>query len=376
MSKAKQPDKSKDSQIRELHERVTELERSEAELHQQNTELEQSEARLHRLIETAGDGVYILDPSFRYKWANQAFLDTRECSLDEIVGRAVTEVFGPKGGSEEDNKRYQKQYTDYGIQYRDQLLSGHPTNLHEYYGYTTTGKLVWTEVSNWMLMEDGERVEIIGIARDITKRKLAEIELEKSFDRIRTTLTATVSALAYAVEMRDPYTAGHQRRVANLACAIGGILDLPEEELDGLRLAALVHDVGKMRVPTDILTNPGKLTDAEFSIIKTHSQVGYDVLKGVDFVRPVAAIVHQHHERADGSGYPLQLSGDEILLEARILAVADVIEAIASHRPYRPALGIEIALGEITEHSGTRYDSRIAEACVRLLNETDYRLPQ
>ena len=143
-----------------------------------------------------------------------------------------------------------------------------------------------------------------------------------------------------------------------------------------LNKAECLEDLGKMRVPIGILTSPAKLTDAEFSIIKSHSQVGHDVLKGIEFVRPVAAIVHQHHERIDGSGYPQELSGDEILLEARTLAVADVIEAMASHRPYRPALGIDVALGEIIEHSGTRYDSRIAEACVKLLNETDYKMPQ
>ena len=345
-----QPDESAEARIRELHERIEEL--------------EQSEARLYQLIETAGDGIYVLDLELNYKWVNRAMEKLLRRSRDEILGHNVGEFAS------------REQLGAHGGRYDRQVDAGVPTDLHEYSGLDRQGNPAWREVSNWVLMKDGEPFEIVGIMRDITKRKLAETELQRSFERIRTTLTATVSALASAVEMRDPYTAGHQRRVADLACALGEILELPEEELDGLRLAALVHDVGKMRVPTDILTNPGKLTDAEFSIIKTHPQAGYDVLKGIEFARPVAQIVLQHHERFDGSGYPQGLSDGEILLEARILAVADVIEAMASHRPYRPALGLEAALSEVSDYSGIRYDARVAEACVRLIEQGAYKLPE
>lgn len=344
------PDKPTEESIRELRERIAELERSEA--------------RLQQLIETAGNGIYVLDLELNYKWVNQAMEKLLRRRRDKIVGHNVGEFTS------------QEELREHGKRYHSQLDAGVPTDIHEYYDQGREGSPTWREASNWVLMKNGEPFEIVGIMRDITKRKLAEIELQKSFERIRTTLTATVSALAYAVEMRDPYTAGHQRRVADLACAIGEILELPDEELDGLRLASLIHDVGKMRVPTDILTNPGKLTEAEFSIIRSHPQMGYDVLKGIEFARPVAEIVRQHHERMDGSGYSQGLKDSEIISEARILAVADVIEAMASHRPYRPALGIDVALGEITEHSGTRYDSRVAEACVRLFQETEYKLPQ
>jgi PAS domain S-box-containing protein/putative nucleotidyltransferase with HDIG domain len=353
----------KQEETLELNERQESLEDVNHKLQQRVAELEQSEERLHRLIDTAGDGIYILDLKLNYKWVNEAMERLLQHPRSEIVGQHAS-MFASR-----------EQIREHGERDQNQLVAGGPTDPLEYHGQVE-GKPAWREVSNWVVMKEGEPFEIVGIMRDVTKRKLAEIELQKSLERIRTTLTATVSALAYAVEMRDPYTAGHQRRVADLACALGEVLELSDDELDGVKLAALIHDVGKMRVPTDILTNPGKLTDAEFSIIKTHSQVGYEVLKGIEFVRPVADIVHQHHERVDGSGYPQGLVGDEILFEARILAIADVVEAMASHRPYRPALGLDVARREIEEHTGTRYDSRVAEACVKLLDELNYQLPQ
>jgi putative nucleotidyltransferase with HDIG domain len=175
------------------------------------------------------------------------------------------------------------------------------------------------------------------------------------------------------VERRDPYTAGHQHRVANLAAAIANEIGLSEEQIDGVRMASVIHDLGKIHVPAEILSRPGRLTENEFSIIKTHPQTGYDILKTEEFPWPVAQIVLQHHERMDGSGYPSSLSGEEILLEARILAVADVVEAMASHRPYRPALGIDKALEEISKNKGVLYDAKVADACLRLFTEKGFK---
>ncbi len=188
----------------------------------------------------------------------------------------------------------------------------------------------------------------------------------KKIDASKTIFEETIQAMATTVEMRDPYTAGHQKRVTKLAIAIAAEMGLTEDQVSGLRLAGLVHDIGKTRVPIEILTNPTKLSAAEFSIIKTHPLVGYDILKTIDFLQPVATIVHQHHERLDGSGYPGGISGDDIMLEARILAVADVVEAMSSHRPYRPAIGLDKALLEILENKGILYDSRAVEACVEI----------
>ena len=191
---------------------------------------------------------------------------------------------------------------------------------------------------------------------------------------MRKALGATVQAIAVTVETRDPYTAGHQRRVADLARSIATEMNLSADQIDGIRMAAAIHDLGKISVPAEILSKPTKLTALEFSLIKTHAQSGYDILKDIDFTFPVARMILEHHERMDGSGYPNGLIGEEILLESRILAVADVVESMASHRPYRPSLGVDAAMKEIEKNKGTLYDNAVADACLRLFREKGYQL--
>ncbi len=186
---------------------------------------------------------------------------------------------------------------------------------------------------------------------------------------LRQSLEQSIQTIADTVEARDPYTAGHQRRVAELATAIAQEMGLPEEQINGIHLAGIIHDLGKIHVPAEILSKPGKLTDIEYMLIKQHPQDGYDILKNVKFPWPIADIILQHHERMDGSGYPQGLKGDAILLEARIMAVADVVEAMSSHRPYRAALGIEPALDEIRRGRGSAYDPAAVDACLKLFAE-------
>ena len=186
---------------------------------------------------------------------------------------------------------------------------------------------------------------------------------------LKTSLEQSIQAIAGTVEARDPYTAGHQRRVSEMAVAIARELGLPEENIHGLRLAATIHDLGKIHIPAEYLSKPGKLTDMEFAIIKTHPQAGYDILKGIEFPWPIADMVRQHHERLDGSGYPQGLKGDQILFESRILAVADVVEAMGSHRPYRATLGVEVALREIERGRGSTYDAAVVDACLKMFRE-------
>jgi putative nucleotidyltransferase with HDIG domain len=204
------------------------------------------------------------------------------------------------------------------------------------------------------------------------ERKRAKEERRQSAGKLIRAMEATIEAMALTVEMRDPYTAGHQRRVTELAVAIAKELDLSEAEISGIRVAGIIHDIGKIQIPAEILSKPGRLTELEFSLIKNHPSAGYEILKNVEFPWPVAQIVLQHHERMNGSGYPLGISGDDILLEARILGVADVVEAMASHRPYRPALGIGQALGEIWKNSDILYDSKVADACFKLFYEKEF----
>ncbi|MCX7192043.1 MAG: response regulator [Proteobacteria bacterium] len=199
------------------------------------------------------------------------------------------------------------------------------------------------------------------------------IALRESEKKLRTSLLESIAALAAIVEMRDPYTAGHQRRVAQLAIAIARELRLPEEQIEGIHLASVVHDVGKIRVPAEILSKPGKLTDLEFRLIKEHSQNGFDILKNIEFPWSIAQIVLQHHERLDGSGYPRGLRAEQILLESRIVAVADVVESMVSHRPYRPALGLDAALDEIEHNKGILFDPVVVNACISLFREKNFR---
>ncbi|HOT45809.1 MAG TPA: response regulator [Spirochaetota bacterium] len=195
----------------------------------------------------------------------------------------------------------------------------------------------------------------------------SEARLRESNEKLRATVIGIAAAMAVAVETRDPYTAGHQRRVAELAAAMARRLDLPGDTIDGIRIAASIHDIGKLGVPAELLVKPTRLTALELELIKTHARAGYDILKNIDFPWPIAETVYQHHERIDGSGYPRGLKGDDILTEARIIAVADAVEAIASHRPYRPALGIDAAVAELGASRGKLFDPGIVDACVSLL---------
>ncbi|MDP3182016.1 MAG: PAS domain S-box protein [Desulfobaccales bacterium] len=209
--------------------------------------------------------------------------------------------------------------------------------------------------------------------RDLTEKKQAEEALKESLARTTEVQYGTIQALATVTEARDPYTAGHQRRVTQLACAVGRELGLSADRVAGLWVMGLLHDLGKISTPAEILSKPGKLSDTEFGLTKSHAQAGYEIVKEIRFPWPVAEAILQHHERMDGSGYPQGLTGPDITLEARILAVADVVEAMSSHRPYRPALGIEAALEEITKNKGILYEPEVVDACLKLFTEKGFK---
>ncbi|MFQ5574785.1 MAG: HD domain-containing phosphohydrolase, partial [Terriglobia bacterium] len=222
----------------------------------------------------------------------------------------------------------------------------------------------------------GKTANILMISKDLTTAKLAAENVAIGLRKLGQTFQETVQSLSSMLETRDPYTAGHQERVSLLASAIAEEMHLPTDTITGIRIASLIHDIGKINIPAEILSKPSSLDPIEFEIIKTHSEVGYQILKGIDFPWPVAETMYQHHERMDGSGYPRKLSGAELLVEARILAVADVVEAMCSHRPYRPTLGLDAALDEIAKGRGTLYDERVADACLALFRKPDGEKPE
>ena len=244
---------------------------------------------------------------------------------------------------------------------------------YEFSGLRKDGSTVDVGVQGSSATHRG-RPAVIGLAQDISEKKSAGEEIRRYIVQLETAFMSTVKVATTISEMRDPYTAGHERRVAEIAVAIGAELGLDRRQQEGLRVAGYLHDIGKITIPSEILAKPGKLSRLEFELIKTHPQASYDVLKEVEFPWPVARVALEHHERVDGSGYPQGLKGGDILLESRIMAVADVVEAMASHRPYRPGLGIEHALAEVERGHGTAYDPEVADACLRLFRKKSYQL--
>lgn len=214
----------------------------------------------------------------------------------------------------------------------------------------------------------------IAAIRTREKKRTVEEKLRESQERLQRTIEVTIQALATTIEMRDPYTAGHQRRVAALASAIAEEMGLAKEKIENVNIAGVIHDIGKIYIPVEILTRPGKLSEYEVNIIKAHPQYGHDIMTETEVPETVVEIVHQHHERVNGSGYPEGKKGEEILLETKILSVADVVEAMSSHRPYRPALGVDVALDEIKNYKGIYYDPDVSEACIRLFEKKGYEL--
>jgi HD-GYP domain-containing protein (c-di-GMP phosphodiesterase class II) len=211
------------------------------------------------------------------------------------------------------------------------------------------------------------------LRREVDRRQRVQQELQQSLDQLRKMIGGTVMAIAMTVEKRDPYTSGHQQRVAELSRAIGKEMGLSDDQVEGLTIASAIHDIGKIALPAEILSKPSQLNSMEMSLVQAHAQAGYDILQSVDFPWPVADIVLQHHERMNGSGYPRRLAGEAILREARIVGVADVVETMSSHRPYRPSRGLDSALEEISAQRGILYDDEAVDACLTLMQEGRFK---
>ncbi len=316
----------------------------------------------HHVFEQIDDGYWEVNLAGVTTYCNEAMARISGYSVGEMIGLSYTAYMEP-------NVQHEV-YRHFNSVYRGEAEK--KTMLYNIVRKDKQSRLVEISVSP-MKSPDGKPIGFRGIMRDITDRQ-RDMDLQESFNMMRKALGQTVQALSLAVEVRDPYTAGHHRRVSDLARSIATTMGMSREAIDGIRIAGSILDIGKISIPSEILSKPAKLTDIEYRIIQTHPQMGYDILKNIDFPWPVAMGVYQHHERINGSGYPRGLKGNEMILEAKILAVADVVEAMSSYRPYRRAIGIDDALEEIRKNRGILYDPEVTDACLGLFKSGSYIL--
>lgn len=305
--------------------------------------------------------IFYKDTEGRIIRTNKTNADIFGIPVKDMIGK-TTEEFFPK----EQAKKMRKDD-------QEVIISGKAKkNIIE--SFSTPDGIRWQTIDKIPHKDkEGKVTGVIGLAKDITVQRKAEQKLKTTYQRLKKTMDATIDTMSKIIEAKDPYTSGHQHRVCQLAVPLARELGLSEGKVEGIRIASLIHDIGKIGLPTEILSKPTTLADIEFNLIKGHSQIGYDILKSIDFAYPIAQIVLQHHERLNGSGYPSKLKGDKILLEAKIIGIADVVEAMSSFRPYRPALGVDAALEEIIQNRGTLYDIKVVDACLKLFKEKEFK---
>ncbi len=323
-----------------------------------------SEERFKALSENAPDIIYTLDRQGIFAYVNPAW--------ERVLGHTESEVLGKSYVNfihKEDMELFTNNF-DRIRKKRDKTI-----NMFGRLNHKNGEERLFSMSGAPNLDANGQVIGVVGTFKDITDLKRSEAELQVSFNKLKSAMNSTIDAISLIVESRDPYTAGHQKRVASLAVAIAEIMNLTDDQINKIHMGSLIHDIGKIHIPAEILTKPGRLSNIEYEMMKAHPEIGYKILKAVDFIPPIAQMVYQHHERMDGSGYPLGIYGEGMLLESRIIAVADTVEAMASHRPYRPAIGMEKALETIAENKGKLYDSQVVDACLLLFREKGFQLP-
>ena len=346
----------------ELYNRVKQLEFENEQIRSEfKANINESTARYNSMLDTVDVHMILVDRDRKIIWANR---NTKNMFGGDIIGKSCSQGCH---GLQEPCQRSSKCIVLKAFRQGD-------VNEHEAIALDKNGNKRYFSGSARVVSRDsaGYPLTVLKNYYDITDQKKTEVELKQSMQQLRKNLAGTIEAMTMTVETRDPYTAGHQKRTSDLSRCIAQEMALPDNQVDGIRMAGVIHDLGKISVPVEILSKPGKIGQYEFSLIKQHPQTGYNILQGIDFMWPVAEIVQQHHERMDGSGYPYGLAGEDILLEARIIGVADVIEAMSSHRPYRPALGINKAFEEIKQNKGKLYDSDVVDAAVTLFTKRNF----
>jgi PAS domain S-box-containing protein/putative nucleotidyltransferase with HDIG domain len=327
--------------------------------------IKENEERFRSLSENAPDIIYTLGINGEFTYINPAIETILGYRPEEIIGKYFIDIV-----RKEDVHRSIKAFKK--VRDRQQTIKEetgillHKDGTERYFSFSCAPNFG----------SESHFIGVVGTFKNLTDIRKSEMELKKSFEKLQSVMSSTIDAISIIVESRDPYTAGHQRRVAHLATAIAGELGLSEETIDLIRMGSLIHDIGKIYIPAEILTKPAKLNSIELAMMKSHPVVSCKILKKVDFIPAIVDMVYQHHERIDGSGYPLGISGDEILLESRIIAVADTVEAMASHRPYRAALGTVAALEEIKKQRGITYDAKVVDTCLKLFEKHGFEFKQ
>jgi PAS domain S-box-containing protein/putative nucleotidyltransferase with HDIG domain len=322
-----------------------------------------------RIMKTSPAGITVVDRKGQIVFANKRAEDLFCLTINEITHRGysasewhITDFDGNPFPEEQ-------------LPFTQVINTGNPVYGVRHAIELSDGRRMFLLINGAPIFdEQGHVMEVVLTIDDITKDRQAEEKIQQGLKQLEKSLGDTIKAMSRVVETRDPYTAGHQDKVARLAAAIAKKMNLSEEQIKGIQTAGFIHDIGKMYIPADILSKPGKLSSIEMQLIRTHPQAGYDIMKDIEFPWPVARIILEHHERMDGSGYPNGVLNNDILPEARIIAVADVVDAMASHRPYRPTLGIDAALGEIEKNKGVLYDSTAVDACLMLFREEGFQL--
>ena len=318
--------------------------------------IRESEERFRTLSENAPDIIYTLGVNGEFTYVNPAIETILGYRPEEVIGKYFIDMTKKEDDAYRSIKAF-KQVRDYKETIKGETgILLHKDGSERYFSFSCAPNLD----------SEGNFIGVVGTFKNLTDIRTSEIELKKSLAKLQSVMSSTIDAISIIVESRDLYTAGHQRRVAQLATAIARELGLSTEKLDLIRMGSLIHDIGKMYIPAEILTKPAKLNEIETAMMNTHPAVAWKILKQVDFIPVIVDMVYEHHERIDGSGFPRGLTGEKILLESKIIAVADVVEAMASHRPYRAARGTAAALEEIKKERGITLDTEVVDACLKL----------
>jgi PAS domain S-box-containing protein len=360
----KETEPSEEVFLREYNETLfRKLEKKVQQLETANQALKDSEMNYRSIFENSLEGIYRTTKEGQFLIANPAFCRMLGYSSFEELEEKINDIGNQLYVNPEDRSHLIR------LLGQNNTVEGFETRF-----FKKDGKTLWVELNIRAIHdEQGNLLYYEGIDEDITPRKQAENNMQQGMERLQKAIEGIINVIVTVVEARDPYTSGHQKRVAKLAQAIAVEMGLSSQQIEGIRMAGVIHDLGKISIPTEILSMPRKLTDIEFSLVKAHSELGYTILKDIEFPWPIAQMILQHHEKINGTGYPQGLKGDHIMLEARILVIADVVEAMASYRPYRPALGIEAALEEIEKNKGLLYDPEVVDACLKLFREKGFQ---